>query len=54
MTPDGTDVRYLYYNPSHHSWQDDNHILDYGRHTPPGGIRVNHPQRFRAATASSG
>jgi hypothetical protein len=37
MAPDGTDVRYLYYNPSHHSWQDDNHILDYGRHAPPGG-----------------
>jgi len=37
MKPDGTDVRYLYYNPSHHSWQDDNSILDYGRHAPPGG-----------------
>ena len=37
MAPDGTDVRYLYYNPSHHSWQDDNSILDYGRHAPPGG-----------------
>jgi hypothetical protein len=37
MTPEGTDVRYLYYNPSHHSWQDDHYILDYGRHTPPGG-----------------
>jgi len=37
MTPDGTDVRYLYYNPSHHSWLDDDLILDYGRHTPPGG-----------------
>jgi len=37
MTPEGTDVRYLYYNPSHHAWQDDNHIQDYGRHSPPGG-----------------
>jgi hypothetical protein len=37
MTPSGTDVRYLYGNPSHHSWQDDDSILDYGRHAPPGG-----------------
>jgi hypothetical protein len=37
MSPEGGDVRYLYYNPSHHAWQDDNHIIDYGRHTPPGG-----------------
>jgi hypothetical protein len=37
MTPDGTDVRYLYHTPSHHSWQDDNYILDFGKHTPPGG-----------------
>jgi hypothetical protein len=37
MRPDGTDVRYLYYNPSHHAWQDNDHIQDYGMHTPPGG-----------------
>jgi hypothetical protein len=37
MTPRGADVRYLYYHPSHHAWQDDNHILDFGRQTPPGG-----------------
>jgi hypothetical protein len=37
MTPDGTDVRYLYDNPSHHAWRDDDYILDYGRHTAPGG-----------------
>jgi hypothetical protein len=37
MTADGTDVRYLYSNPSHHSWQDDNYILDFGKHIPPGG-----------------
>src|SRR5437762_14325400 len=37
MTPDGADVRYLYCNPSHHAWQDANHIIDYGRHIPPGG-----------------
>ena len=37
MTSNGTDVRYLYNNPSHHSWQDDNYILDFGKHTPPGG-----------------
>jgi hypothetical protein len=36
MTPQGTDVRYLYPNPSHHAWDDDEHIIDYGRHTPPG------------------
>jgi hypothetical protein len=37
MTSDGTDVRYLYSDPTHHSWQDDDHILDFGHHTPPGG-----------------
>src|SRR2546427_413954 len=37
LTPEGTDVRYLYYNPSHHAWQDDNQVIDFGRHTPPGG-----------------
>ncbi|HJZ96963.1 MAG TPA: hypothetical protein VKE70_10695 [Candidatus Solibacter sp.] len=37
MTPAGTDVRYLYNGPSHHSWLDDNYILDFGNQTPPGG-----------------
>jgi hypothetical protein len=37
MKPDGADVRYLYHNPSHHSWLDDDHVLDFGRHAPPGG-----------------
>jgi len=37
MTGDGTDVRHLYRTPSHHSWQDDSYILDFGKHTPPGG-----------------
>jgi hypothetical protein len=37
LTPAGTDVRYLYANPSHHAWQDDDQIMDYGRHTPPRG-----------------
>ena len=37
MTSDGTDIRYLYSDPSHHSWQDDSHVLDFGMHTPPGG-----------------
>ena len=37
MSAKGTDVRYLYYNPSHHSWLDDDHIIDFGQHTPPGG-----------------
>jgi hypothetical protein len=33
----GADVRYLYHNPSHHAWLDDEHIFDFGRHVPPGG-----------------
>ena len=37
MTPDGADVRYLYNDPSHHSWLDDNYILDHGKHVPPSG-----------------
>jgi len=37
LTPQGTDVRFLYENPSHHAWQDDGHIIDFGRHVPPGG-----------------
>jgi len=37
MTANGTDIRYLYHNPSHHSWRDDDHIIDFGEHTPPGG-----------------
>jgi hypothetical protein len=37
MSPEGTDVRYLYNGPSHHSWQDDNHVIDFGDHPPPGG-----------------
>jgi len=37
ITSNGTDVRYLYNNPSHHAWQDDSYILDFGKHTPPGG-----------------
>jgi len=27
MTPDGTDVRFFYHGPSHHSWRDDDHLL---------------------------
>jgi hypothetical protein len=37
MRSDGTDIRYLYSDPSHHSWQDDDHVLDFGDHVPPGG-----------------
>lgn len=37
MAANGTDVRYLYHNPSHHSWRDDEHIVDFGKHTPPHG-----------------
>jgi hypothetical protein len=36
MTPNGSDVRYLYDAPSHHAWQDDQDVLDFGEHTPPG------------------
>jgi hypothetical protein len=37
MTAEGTDVRHLYDVPSHHAWQDDNFIMDFGNHPPPGG-----------------
>jgi hypothetical protein len=37
MTPNGSDVRYLYDTPSHHSWQDGRYVLDFGEHTAPGG-----------------
>jgi hypothetical protein len=37
MTPEGTSIRYLYNSPSHHSWQDDDSIMDWGEHVPPGG-----------------
>jgi hypothetical protein len=37
MAADGTDVRYLYHNPSHHAWLDDNYLFDFGNHRPPGG-----------------
>jgi hypothetical protein len=36
MTAKGTDARALYDVPSHHSWQDDNHILDFGKHAFAG------------------
>ena len=34
---DGTDVRYLYHGPSHHAWQSDEYIFDFGNHKAPGG-----------------
>jgi hypothetical protein len=37
IAADGSDVRYLYDNPSHHSWLDDTFVMDFGSHTPPGG-----------------
>ena len=37
MTSTGKEVRYLYDVPSHHAWQNDDYILDFGNHTPPGG-----------------
>jgi hypothetical protein len=36
IAANGTDIRYLYQNPSHHSWRDDQHVLDFGEHAPPG------------------
>jgi len=36
MSADGTDVRYLYHNPSHHAWLNDDSIFDFGSHKPPG------------------
>lgn len=33
---DGGDIRYLYKEPSHHFWLDDEWIMDNGWHTPPG------------------
>jgi len=33
---DGSNVRYLYHNPSHHAWLDDEYIFDFGNHKPPG------------------
>jgi hypothetical protein len=36
IAANGTDVRYLYHNPSHHAWLDDNYIFDFGSHKPPG------------------
>jgi hypothetical protein len=37
IAPDGTEALYLYKEPSHHAWQDDGYVLDFGKHTPPGG-----------------
>lgn len=37
MTPAGGGVRYLYNNPSHHTWLDDDSILDFGKHSLAGG-----------------
>lgn len=37
IAANGTDVRYLYHNPSHHAWLDDGYIFDFGHHKPPGG-----------------
>ena len=33
---DGGDIRYLYKEPSHHFWLDDEWIMDNGWHSPPG------------------
>lgn len=41
MTPDGKDIRFLYMEPSHHYWLDDETIMDWGRvHTDPATGRV--------------
>ena len=36
MTADGKDIRFLYEEPSHHYWFDDENILDNVTETPPG------------------
>jgi hypothetical protein len=41
MRPDGSDIKFFYDDPSHHSWQDDDTILDWGPHVgPEGGAKV--------------
>jgi len=37
MTAEGTDVRFLYNNPSHHFWVDDSHVADWSRTLAPKG-----------------
>ena len=37
MTPDGKDIRYLYEEPSHHYWLDDERIMDNVKLVPPSG-----------------
>ena len=40
IASDGSDIRFLYNEPSHHSWLDDEHIMDWGPHVPPGGSQT--------------
>ncbi|HLN72078.1 MAG: hypothetical protein ACM3O8_06515 [Methylococcaceae bacterium] len=41
MTPEGKDIRYLFDEPSHHFWMDDETIMDNVKVVPPrGGNRV--------------
>jgi len=40
MTPDGKDIRYLYEEPSHHYWIDDENILDNVNAKAPGSDAV--------------
>jgi hypothetical protein len=37
MTPEGKDIRYLYEEPSHHYWLDDERIMDNVEAVPPDG-----------------
>ena len=37
MTPDGKDIRYLYQEPSHHFWLNDEEIIDNGMHLSQDG-----------------
>lgn len=37
MTPDARDIRYLYEEPSHHYWLDDDHIIDNVRESSKNG-----------------
>lgn len=40
MTTDGKDIRYLYKEPSHHFWLNDEEIIDNGNQVPPGGSKA--------------
>jgi hypothetical protein len=40
MIPEGKDIRYMYREPSHHFWLNDEEIIDNGSHIPPDGSKA--------------